>query len=455
MDSAAVTTIWTGIVSTVAAGALVAAASAGWRYLRPAFNIRVSRRQYLARILKESTNVQVQGIDLLAGVLKSAVGNKTLTQLQDAWGQVAARGEVRALAEGTDDNLKAACELYERGVQVRLLSMNREIELLSFHIFRTKDAVARVVLNQKGKTESADQPAVFDSAPMARILTDSFMRLWPRATTVPNLLVEKIEGTSSRTSKPPSSQDLDSVLKTYTRDPRLADAVRAQLSLRFWSRFVFVVGPPGAGKSTARKLLAEKLRKRGHIVDEITDYPYLYEAFIKDAVVDNSTVRFEADGAGGFRLRDPAILSSAVGAISAQAVSALEQGHLAVVEFARPNLMQSLGLFDARVRAMSQVIYLTASPEGRRARITGRSQRPSEYTDGYRVSLELTDNHPVADAVLNNLYAEDDGASLRTDPKWGTRTLFIDTENDARTVDQLSERLDQFIANQESRFPRT
>jgi deoxyadenosine/deoxycytidine kinase len=453
-------TDWTVLIETIVGGVAVlvigGVGGALWHStLKTASGlVKVSRQKYLERVLIESTGVQTQEIFVLAPGLKSGAEDTRLAKIQDAWKEVARRGTVKVLSENTDQNLRAACELHDRGVLVRLTN-DLDVTSFSFHIFR-HDTGTWVILNEKAG--ATDRPVVFNSSALDGMLVRSFDRLWNMKTarTVPDILAARIEGmTSFPRSMKLYFDNFNAVIQMYSVGERLKREVRRRCALMAFAQCIFIVGLPGVGKSTLKDILSKKLQSMGQKVEAITDYPYLYEGFIADLTANRAT-RYAADPERGLHVLDSEVMSNAIGRLNTQAVRALSEGRVCLIEFARSNLAQSLAQFDASVRSRSQLIYLAASEKVRRTRITGRIRPPEPFVEGfdeaYKVGLQVSDKHPISNEVLDSLYAKDDVEAVRTSSQWERRFHWINTEDEARTVDALEPRVEQFLIDVENRF---
>jgi shikimate kinase len=374
-----------------------------------------------------------------------------LKTIRDAWGRVAGGSSVTILCRDTDLNLRAACQLHELGVRVRLTS-KVPMSGLSFHIFRRLEK-ARVILDQIGDLPSRGGSIVLDSLPLADELTRAFESAWHSSRSVADTLAGRIGGSDTlRRSKQPIGDRLDVLLDEYRAGQILRHEVRLRIALTESARCIFIVGPPGVGKSTLRRILAAKLTAMGQGVEEITDYPLLYEDFLVDAVGSNPSNRFVSDNQGGFRILDADVLVNVLRRLSAQAARALSVGRVSLIEFARSNLEESLAQFDSTVGRHSQLIYLTASEEVRRTRLLRRTTSPQPFVEGFRVGLVVSDDHPISNEVLERFYARDDFLHVKSDPQWNNRLHWIDTGADIRMPDDLSLWVDSFLAAVSRKF---
>lgn len=428
------------------------------------FRNTVKRDVYLKTIIAASNDAQVERITVLAPDIRSRTTNTQLGRLQDAWARVAAIGTVRVLSGNLDDNLRAACELYERGVSIRLFPIHPtarspEDGSFSFHLFQRANPPPRAILNKKA--EGGDpRPAVFEGDELASVLMQEFRRMWDVASDLPRVLADRVESNKRFRDSQMSSADLNSALENlkagenFKPGERVRREVSPIVALDVSARVIFVLGLPGSGKSTARQLLVDRLKSRAREVEDLSDYPLLYQYFITQAVLGNSTDRVAADGEGGFVVRDISVLVDALDRINSRAQVALANGRTCVIEFARKSMSESLAQFDPSVTGLAQIVYLRASAKTRHQRIQGRAQDlgPNSFVDGSRVGLTVSDDHPISSEVMERLYDNDDSERVRSDPRWKGRFHVIDTELDAGSLRELSRRIDDVLATIEGRF---
>jgi hypothetical protein len=124
-------------------------------------------------------------------------------------------------------------------------------------------------------------------------------------------------------------------------------------------RYVFVVGHPGAGKSTFCRFLVQSLTSAGIRVDRRSDYPYLQALFRLDLARGDDR-RFEPHPTSEFKVKDPAVFDEALKLIHDDMVSVTASDTVKVFEFARPHYDSSFLYYTLRALVNSAIIHVDA-----------------------------------------------------------------------------------------------
>src|SRR6185312_7780776 len=110
------------VISGVTIPAILAAARALWRRKRmpTGMSQRVTRRNYLSKILAMSQNDRIDRLEAVVPNLAPACGSQTLRDIQKAWAQINQRRGVRIVTMEDQHSLTAGAELLSRGIEVRV-----------------------------------------------------------------------------------------------------------------------------------------------------------------------------------------------------------------------------------------------------------------------------------------------------------------------------------------------
>ena len=184
-------------------------------------------------------------------------------------------------------------------------------------------------------------------------------------------------------------------------------------------RYLFVVGTPGAGKSTVGRELEALLQAGEYQVNRVGDYPYLQKLFHSD-VEQKRRDRFRADPKAEFEVLDPAIYDEALKLLCEDQLSESEESQrriVHIVEFSRPSYDTSFAYYPLKILMHGVVIHVAASIETCRVRNDGRREALENKLRGVRnrrtVFDEDPDLHYVPEAVMGKYYAKDANEDLK------------------------------------------
>ena len=112
------------VASGVTVAAILALVRALWRRKRipTGMSRRVTRRNYLSKILAMSRDERVGGLDAVVSNLMPASGSQAVIDIQEAWAQINQRRGVRIVTKEDKVSLTAGAELLSRGIEVRVAS---------------------------------------------------------------------------------------------------------------------------------------------------------------------------------------------------------------------------------------------------------------------------------------------------------------------------------------------
>lgn len=142
--------------------------------------------------------------------------------------------------------------------------------------------------------------------------------------------------------------------------PRLLDAGGSFLAPL---SYIFVVGHPGAGKSTFARMLVSYGERHGIAVDKRSDYLFLQALFRLD-MARGDTSRFEPDARSEFKVKDLMVYDEALKLVHEEIVRAQTPPRsLHVIEFARPHYDSSFLYYTMRALVNSAIVHIKAPLE--------------------------------------------------------------------------------------------
>jgi chloramphenicol 3-O-phosphotransferase len=122
--------------------------------------------------------------------------------------------------------------------------------------------------------------------------------------------------------------------------------------------YVFVVGNPGAGKSTFCRSIMEALAERQIPVVKRSDYPFLQALFRLD-VARGDRSRFEVDPKSEFTVRDLAVYDEALKLLHDQIIAPSQSSNtLTIIEFSRPYYDHAFLYYTLRALVNSAIVHV-------------------------------------------------------------------------------------------------
>jgi len=127
---------------------------------------------------------------------------------------------------------------------------------------------------------------------------------------------------------------------------------------------VFLLGTPGCGKSEVYRRLSDRVvgERLARDVMRIDDYPKVRACFEADDAAEQAgrPRLYSNRGAdGGWLITNPALWDEALRLVNEDVRRERQTGRAIFVEFARPDMVRSIGeSFDAEVRASSLLLYI-------------------------------------------------------------------------------------------------
>lgn len=165
---------------------------------------------------------------------------------------------------------------------------------------------------------------------------------------------------------------------------------------------IFIVGPPGSGKSTAGRTIQDYILQQGVIkyIARLNDYDILWEMYLDDLQIHSPDLRnFETpEHYKGFNVKPHAyaVFDEALRRASAKVKlwTAIELDQWIVVEFSRNNYTHAFAQFEPSLLTDAYILYIDAQEELRRTRLRERTEHP-----------KTPDDHFVSDYILDTYYA--------------------------------------------------
>ncbi|WP_053719628.1 AAA family ATPase [Saccharothrix sp. NRRL B-16348] len=402
---------------------------------------KVNRRNYLSRVLRASRDKGVRRLHAVVPNLTPAAGNEQLVRIQEAWEKLNTRGEVRVVTRESHEGIVAAAELAARGIEVRV-DRSHNANDLSFHVFGgERDSV---VINHRARR--GDRPFLLNGPEPAQVFQNSFDQSWDVAVPLESVLAEEALRPGDTVQQ--ACARSHGVRAKYQLDDTVTASLVRHVAFRHSAAVVFIVGQPGAGKSTVRRHLAAKLRALRFQVVELTDYPFAFHDHVHRQIALEGArgEGFTAHAGGAFHVRDERDLEPALRSLSNKVWENRGHTRITLVEFARSDLAAAFQVFGDEVLAAAQVIHVTASAETRAARLAQRAQPPKLAIVGHTIVISPSDDHQLPSPAAKALYASDHGhQQLGRITTLKGRVHRIDNDQDDVELDRADAELDAFV----------
>jgi adenylate kinase family enzyme len=191
--------------------------------------------------------------------------------------------------------------------------------------------------------------------------------------------------------------------------------------------YIFLLGRPGCGKSTAYKALTPKLEAAGVASDfeRVDDFPKLWNLF----QTDTEFRRCRRTEDGDYKVTDDTVWDDVLAELGKDAEARSSPGKIIFIEFARDSYIRALENFPSRVIAEAVLVYIACSFDMCWERIIKRHEA---------AVAEGTDDHYVAREEMEKTYLHDDVEELTK--KFKDIAVVANNEKEgARFVDKLAE----------------
>ena len=160
---------------------------------------------------------------------------------------------------------------------------------------------------------------------------------------------------------------------------------------------LFILGRPGSGKSTAFRHIKKYLGQQysDWSITHYNDYDILQEMLLRDKLFPPKKKRFEEKELGGFDVIDFSVLDEVLRIIekAVQANSYEKKEELVIIEFARQDYKQALGLFSDSFLRDAYFLFLDTGVKTCIQRVKNRVTSPP-----------TPDNHFVSENILTGYY---------------------------------------------------
>jgi hypothetical protein len=148
---------------------------------------------------------------------------------------------------------------------------------------------------------------------------------------------------------------------------------------------VFLLGRPGAGKSTAARYMHIFSKRLDWSTRHINDYPFLLALFRADI----QHRQFQPSLCGGFDVIDFSVLDTVLQTVESEAEQDLAQErHIILLEFARDDYQQALGQFKPAFLHDAHFLFFTTDINTCIKRVYRRAQYPT-FNDDHFISEEM------------------------------------------------------------------
>lgn len=217
-------------------------------------------------------------------------------------------------------------------------------------------------------------------------------------------------------------------------------------------RYVFVVGHPGAGKSTFARVLQKYGMQRGYSVDKRSDYLFLQALYRLD-MARRDFRRFDPDAKSEFHVKDVSVYDDALKLIHEEIVSAsIVDRSLRIVEFSRSHYDSSFLYYTMRGLVNSAIVHVDAPLDVCETRNDSRREALEKRLAGVEVPGDAfdfdSDTHYVPPAVYTRYRRDlkewtDQALALALMPA----RAYLPVENHRADVNDYKRRCEQLIAD--------
>jgi class 3 adenylate cyclase len=360
---------------------------------RPYGNPPSGRGQYISSLI-DSISLCKLRVWLSIRCMKSRKNRRDIGLLQDHLVEAQNRRgiDVRIINNGWDaDSLETAVELESLGLKVRFCEskVDSSVNLVDKNI---------IIFSSKKQNRffSKNWYWKMSSYHVNSALASDIQLRWEEAIS-PQLKLAEILDRSFKSCKTVIDRNeiIDHIHDRFGINK--GDFIESSLELLGFIRkirYIFIVGRPGTGKSSIRKLLIRDLENQlGAKTKALDDYDLLK----KMSEADINCKRFIPQGGGGFMVKDPAVLTEVLRNISSDCLSDTDTHVTWMIEFARGQYSEAFSAFDARVLEKAVVIHISCNKNQIYERLEARARAGGANVTG---------------DVIEKYYKEDDASYI-------------------------------------------
>lgn len=161
---------------------------------------------------------------------------------------------------------------------------------------------------------------------------------------------------------------------------------------------VFLLGRPGAGKSTAAHFIELLSNRQDWSTIHLNDYPFLLAQF----EAETNHLKFRPSDCGGFDVIDFSVLDTVLHSIEDKALAYMANPDtLLLIEFARNDYIQALQQFQRPFLHSAYFLFLKADLDICVSRVYQRSYHPTNRND-----------HFISEEMIRSYYQKDQNTLL-------------------------------------------
>jgi adenylate kinase family enzyme len=172
-------------------------------------------------------------------------------------------------------------------------------------------------------------------------------------------------------------------------------------------KYAFLLGRPGCGKSALYRELEKRILESGQAMtfERVDDFPKLWARLEGDDFLEKEgkqRLHSKRSDDGGYILYDH-VFSDILKEVNSDVLKIDKPDHMIFLEFARPNYVEALQIFDKSILRNCIVIYMEVSFDTCWARNVARYEAGTDQSG---------DDHMVYREAMEKLYLYDDQDAL-------------------------------------------
>jgi hypothetical protein len=177
-------------------------------------------------------------------------------------------------------------------------------------------------------------------------------------------------------------------------------------------KYVFLLGRGGCGKSSLYRGLERQILESGQArtLERVDDFPKLWALFERDDALEKEgkeRIYSVPAGDGDYAVTNDAIRNDVLKEVNADVLKIDRPDHMIFIEFARPNYVEAIQLFDKSILDNCLVVFVEVSFETCWARNLARAEAAiARGGDDHLVPREVMERwflHDDQDALLQHL----------------------------------------------------